>query len=156
MHLLSSGVTDIRSVRPYQLQLLDIERIERLALLFGIGFYVYRERNCGVNVMISIGCIIIDKELPVGIVLDSIRDNLCCGIIARNHPSGSVDYGTREEKPMHCVTISACRLRLTLGIVIVLLVVEFFLYLVIHLFVGYMVVQEVLQKSEEFLSQTLT
>jgi hypothetical protein len=55
--------------------------------------------------MISIGRIIIDKELPVGIVLDSIRNNLCCGIIARNHPSRSVDYGTREGGPMHCVTI---------------------------------------------------
>ena len=55
--------------------------------------------------MISIGRIIIDKELPVGIVLDSIRDNLCCWIIARNHPSRSVNYGTREGKPMHCVTI---------------------------------------------------
>jgi hypothetical protein len=45
---------------------------------------------------------------------------------------------------------------LTLGIVIVLLVIEFFLYLVIHLFVGYVVVEEVLQKTVKFLSQTLT
>ena len=109
-----NGVSEaIEQHKPELIRLLEehIDYDRLIPVSFKLAFYRYLGRKHQyhlesfirafvVQKMLGIGRIIIDKELPVGIVLDSIRDNLCCWIIPWNHASRSVDHGTREGKPI--------------------------------------------------------
>ena len=85
---------------PADIRLLNVKRIRWFSVLPIVSFDINWETYSGIDVMVVLGCIIIDIVLPILSVLDSICDDLCSRIIAWDHSPGSIDYDTRKGKTM--------------------------------------------------------
>ena len=106
--------------------------------------------------MVGIRRIVIDIELSVITILDRIGYDFRCRVIMGTMRLVLSTTTPERERPFMSVILTAGGLVLALRwfICCVLLEVGIVFYFIVHLLIGHVMVQEVLQKQEELLPKT--